>query len=59
LKLTLDKKSYNLKPQDIVYITPGTAYAVEGKGKVVVFIEPKWDSTQNKQIVFSKKKGLV
>lgn len=45
--ITLNDKVSNLKPHDVVYIVPGTSYAIEGKGTVFVFIEPKWDSTQN------------
>lgn len=48
LKLTLNKKTYTLKPRDVVYVPPNTKYSVEGKGKSFVFIEPKWDSAQNK-----------
>lgn len=47
LTVTLDKKPVTLKPGDLVYITPKTPYSVEGKGKAVVMIEPKWDKTQN------------
>ncbi len=45
--ITLNGKINKLKPHDVVYIVPGTPYAIEGKGTVFVFIEPKWDSTQN------------
>ncbi len=38
-----------LKAHDVVYVTPGTPYSIEGKGTSFVFIEPKWDSTQNVQ----------
>ncbi len=47
LTVTLDGKAQRLKSGDLVYITPGTAYSVQGKAKAVVFIEPKWDKTQN------------
>ncbi|MBP9750262.1 MAG: cupin domain-containing protein [Candidatus Peribacteraceae bacterium] len=47
LTVTLDEKPVILKPGDLVYITPKTPYSVEGKGKAVVMIEPKWDKTQN------------
>jgi mannose-6-phosphate isomerase-like protein (cupin superfamily) len=47
LTVALDGKEHRLKSGDLVYITPGTAYSVQGKAKAVVFIEPKWDKTQN------------
>lgn len=47
LKVTIGKKTFIMKANDVVYIPPRTPYAVEGKGKSFVFIEPKWDSAQN------------
>ncbi len=47
LTVTLDEKPVVLKPGDLIYITPKTPYSVEGKGKAVVMIEPKWDKAQN------------
>jgi mannose-6-phosphate isomerase-like protein (cupin superfamily) len=47
LTVTLGNEAKQLKAYDVVYITPGTAYSVEGTGKAFVFIEPKWDSKQN------------
>ncbi|MBI3256062.1 MAG: hypothetical protein HYZ63_03775 [Candidatus Andersenbacteria bacterium] len=45
--VTLNKKIHRLEKETILYIPPHTPYAVSGKGKVFVFIEPKWDSAQN------------
>ncbi len=46
-QVIMDNKAHPLKSRDMVYIPPHTPYAVEGKGTVFVFIEPKWDSAQN------------
>lgn len=50
LTIYLAETPHQLKPKDVVYIPPGTPYAIEGKGEAFVFIEPKWDSTQNTQV---------
>lgn len=50
LKVTVGKKTFTAKANDVVYIPPNTPYAVEGEGKTFVFIEPKWDSAQNTAI---------
>jgi mannose-6-phosphate isomerase-like protein (cupin superfamily) len=46
-QVTVNGRVNALKPRDIVYIPPHTPYAVDGKGTVFVFIEPKWNSDQN------------
>ncbi len=45
--LDLGGKSYHLKAGDVVYVPVGMPYSIEGKGRSLVFIEPKWDSAQN------------
>ncbi len=47
LILTLSDRTVTLKKNDVVYVTPGQPYAIEGTATVFVFIEPKWDKTQN------------
>lgn len=43
-----------LRSGDVVYIPPGNPYCIEGKATAFVFIEPKWDKTQNTQAQASK-----
>ncbi|MBP9750265.1 MAG: hypothetical protein KBC95_00265 [Candidatus Peribacteraceae bacterium] len=45
--MDLGSEILKLKAHDVVYVTPGTPYSMEGKGTSFVFIEPKWDSAQN------------
>ncbi|MEX0649755.1 MAG: cupin domain-containing protein [Candidatus Andersenbacteria bacterium] len=47
LKITVNGEVHQMNKHDVAYIPPKTPYAVEGKGTVFIFIEPKWDSTQN------------
>ena len=35
---------------DVLMITPGTKYRVEGRGEALDIITPKWDKAQNKVI---------
>ncbi|MEX1112805.1 MAG: cupin domain-containing protein [Candidatus Andersenbacteria bacterium] len=46
-EVTVNGKTHQTSKHDVTYIPPKTPYAVEGKGTVFVFIEPKWDSGQN------------
>ncbi len=43
----IDGKTFPVKPHDVVYVPLNTPYAVEGTGRSLVFIEPKWESDQN------------
>lgn len=45
--LTVGNETRNIKVNDLAYIPLETPYAIEGKGRVCVFIEPKWESGQN------------
>lgn len=47
ITVTLGADVHVLKKHDVVYIVPNTPYSIEGKADVFVFIEPKWDKTQN------------
>lgn len=47
LSLSLGEEKKTLSKGDVAYIAPGTPYSIEGKAKVFVFIEPKWDKTQS------------
>ncbi len=50
LVVTLGDAEQTLQTGDLVYVTPGTPYSVEGKARAVVFIEPQWDKTQNTSV---------
>lgn len=43
-------QEFPLRQHDLFYVPVGTPYALEGTGKTLVFIEPKWDSAQNVQV---------
>ncbi len=45
--LTVANETVKLKQHDVVYIPLDTPYTIEGEGKTLVFIEPKWDGAQN------------
>ncbi len=49
LTLVVGGEKHVLKPHDIYYVPINTPYSVEGTGKSLVFIEPKWESAQNVQ----------
>lgn len=48
-EVTLGNSYATLGAGDVAYIVPGTRYAIDGKGKAFVFIEPRWDKAQNTQ----------
>lgn len=45
--LNLGGTHYHLKANDVAYVPVGVPYSIEGKGRSLVFIEPKWDGEQN------------
>ena len=50
MDIIINGEKQRLKQHDVVYVPLNTPYAVEGKGRTLVFIEPKWDSAQNVQV---------
>ncbi|MDP3962554.1 MAG: cupin domain-containing protein [bacterium] len=49
-RVRVGEEKYLLSPGDVLTIVPNCKYRIEGNGKVIDFITPRWDKKQNKII---------
>ncbi len=47
MEFTLGDEKFLLEAGDVIYVPVNVPYTVVGKGRSLVFINPKWDSAQN------------